>query len=143
VSVGTCRPYESARESARVLVVDADRDATSTLASLLGELGCDVSYAFDARLALLYGRKCKAHVVFLDLATPHVAGAELTTAFRKEKTLAGCALIALCAYADETSHEASRRMGFDGVLAKPVRRPELEATLRPLFPALVASPMRK
>ena len=142
MSVGICRPYESARGSARVLVVDADRGATSTLAGLLGELGCDVSYTFDVRLALLYGRKCKAQVVFLDLATPHVAGSELTAAFRHEKALAGCALIALCADIERTSDDARRRMGFDGLLAKPVGRAQLEATLHPFAPVRTASPTR-
>jgi DNA-binding response OmpR family regulator len=126
VSLGICRPYESKRLAARVLIVDADRKATEKLAGLLWELGCDVSYALDARLALLFGKRCKPHVVFLDLATPHVKQLDLARAFREES----CAVIALCASVDE------ERAGFDGFVGKPVRLQVLEPMVRPFLPVI-------
>lgn len=129
MALGLYRNYdgESDGKAARVLIVDSDRGATAELAQMLGELGCDVSYAFDARLALLFGRKCRAQVAFFDLGTRHVTGMQLAQAFRNESALAGCALIALSADGEKTP-------GFDAFLAKPVARPQLEAALRPFVP---------
>jgi DNA-binding response OmpR family regulator len=110
--------------------VDGDRKATSKLAGLLGALGCDVSYALDARLALLYGKRCKPHIVFLDLKMAHLEPVDLARAFHSETTLGSCAVIALCTAAEE------EQPGFDGFLIKPVGPQELEAAVRPFLPVI-------
>jgi len=136
VSVGFCQPYESDRPSARVLIVDGDRGATVALARQLRDLGCSVSYTFDARLALLFARKARPQVVLVDLATPHVNGSHLADALRKEYAFGNCALIGLSGCVDRASGAADPRLGFAAFLAKPVAVPELQAAIKP-FVAVV------
>ncbi len=118
---------------ANVLVVDNDRHGVRTLASLLSEAGCHVSYTFDPRLALALARKCKPDIAFIDLRMPHMTGFNLAHAFRTEKALERCALVAFSGYGSAYSwHSISAY--FQALLSKPTPFAEILATVEMLVP---------
>ena len=118
-----------------VLIVDNDRAVVRTLASLLGEMGCNVSYTFDPRLALALARKCKPDIAFIDLRMPHTTGFNLAAAFRAAKALDRCALVAFSGYGSMYSWQSISGY-FQALLSKPTSVEEIVATLEMLVPGM-------
>jgi|SRR5690349_1347570 DNA-binding response OmpR family regulator len=112
----------------RVLLVDDDREAVATLASLLKQIGCDVSSTFDPRLALALARKCKPVIAFIGLRMADMTGSYLAAMLREEKALDGCALVALSRLG--AGHGwLSVRVDFQGLLSKPATLDEVSAAI--------------
>ncbi len=117
-----------------VLIVDDQRDAVTTLSMLLEELGCEVSYTCDPRLALALARKCTPDIAFIDLRMPYLSGLQLGALLRAEKTLERCALVALSGYGGYASAEASIGAGFQAFLAKPANVQDVVIAIEGLVP---------
>jgi len=81
--------------SVSILLVDDDREAVSSLASLLKQVGCQVSSTLDPRLALAVARNCKPEIAFIGLRMSRMTGSYLAAMLREEKALDECALVAL------------------------------------------------
>jgi signal transduction histidine kinase/CheY-like chemotaxis protein len=106
--------------SARVLVVDDNRDAADTLAELLRMTGYDVRTAGDAPSALAVLDGFVPQLVLLDIGLPGIDGYQLAKMLRDDPRCAGASLVALTGYGRE--NDRSRAMGahFDEHLVKPV-----------------------
>jgi DNA-binding response OmpR family regulator len=117
-----------------VLIVDNDRHAVATLALLLSDAGCHVSYTFDPRLALALARKCKPDIAFIDLRMPHMTGFTLAKVFRAERALDACALVAFSGFGGDYSW-AIAGSDFQALLSKPAPFEEVVAAIEMLVPA--------
>lgn len=124
----TSLPVSSARPR-RVLVVDDNRDAVDTLASVLTLSGHSVGVANDGREALALAADSDFDVCVLDIGLPDMTGFELATALRAMPGGAGRLLIALTGYGHAHDKAMSRAAGFDHHLVKPADVDHLLATI--------------
>ena len=113
----------------RVLVVDDNRDAAESLASLLVCSGYEVRLAYDGPSALAIAADFRPDAVSLDIGLPGLDGYETARQMREQPVLRDTVLIALTGYGNEGDRERSREAGFDHHLVKPARLEELEILL--------------
>ncbi|WP_266367810.1 response regulator [Tellurirhabdus rosea] len=117
-------PEDKETTGRRILVVDDNVDAATTLALLLRLMGNEVQACFGGREALEIGRDLRPQVIVLDIAMPNLDGYETCQLIRKQPWGADITLIALSGYGQEEDRRHSLKAGFDGHLVKPV---DLEA----------------
>jgi signal transduction histidine kinase/DNA-binding response OmpR family regulator len=103
----------------RVLVVDDNRDAAETTATVLSLAGHDVRSAADGTEALGLASIHAPEVVVLDLGLPGIDGFEVAARLRNMPAVRGAMLIALTGYGGERDRERVRAAGFDLHLVKP------------------------
>jgi PAS domain S-box-containing protein len=111
----------------RILVVDDNRDAATSLAALLELTGHEAHVAYDGAEALDKATALRPDVVFLDIGLPQINGYETARLIRQQAWGRDMALVALTGWGDADDLEKSRNAGFDRHLVKPV---ELEVLTR-------------
>ncbi len=115
------RPRElSAGVGHRVLVVDDNRDAASTIGRFLSEVGYEVQIAGDASQALSAASVLRPHVAVIDIGLPVMDGYTLGRELRARMGGAAPELIALTGYGQEQDQRRSAEAGFAAHLVKPV-----------------------
>jgi CheY-like chemotaxis protein len=115
--------------SSRVLVVDDNQDAASSLALLLTMLGHEVQTANNGLEALDAIQSFDPGVVFLDLGMPGMSGYEVADRARAMSGGRESVLVALTGWGQESDRQRTRQAGFDYHLVKPVERSTIEALL--------------
>jgi CheY-like chemotaxis protein len=103
----------------RVLVVDDNVDAATTLSWLLAEHGYTVEVAHDGPEGLKTAHAFKPDILLLDIGLPGMDGYELARRLRSEGFQSSL-MVAISGYAHESDIERSRSAGFDRHFAKPV-----------------------
>jgi CheY-like chemotaxis protein len=108
-----------------VLVIEDDVDVLDLLDGLLTRLGCRVSRAGNGELGVARATSDPPDVVFVDMMLPGINGREVADRLRADPRTASCRLVVTSVLdrADVADLE------FDGVLAKPFRRTDIEAVL--------------
>lgn len=109
-------PAHAAR---RVLVVDDNVDAATSLRTLLECRGHSVRTCFDGSTAFETATRSPPEVAFIDLNMPHPDGAELARMIRMEAWGNSVKLIALTGMGQPADLERTRAAGFDEHLTKP------------------------
>jgi PAS domain S-box-containing protein len=113
----------------RVLVVDDNTDAASSLALLLEMEDCVVRTAADGEEALEQVQTFKPEIIFMDLAMPRLDG---VTATRRIRALPQChrvRIVALTGWGQATDRQRTRDAGMDHHLVKPVSLDSLRTVL--------------
>lgn len=103
----------------RVLVVDDNVDAATSLGTLLQCRGHSVRTCFDGSTAFETATRVHPEVAFIDLNMPHPDGAELARMIRKQVWGHDVKLIALTGMGQPADLERTRAAGFDEHLTKP------------------------
>jgi signal transduction histidine kinase len=103
----------------RVLIVDDNVDAATTLCWLVTEQGYTVEIAHDGAAGLKAAQAFKPDILLLDIGLPGIDGYELARRLRSDG-FPSALMIAISGYAHEADIERSRAAGFDRHLAKPV-----------------------
>ena len=103
----------------RVLVVDDNIDAATTLVGLLTLLGHRVAIAHDGPGALATATETRPDLVFVDIGLPGMDGYALATALRAAG-LDRAALVAVTGYGAAEDARRSHDRGFAHHLVKPV-----------------------
>ena len=116
----------------RVLVVDDNRDAASSLVLLLEIAGHKAARAHDGPSALEAAEKERPEVILLDIGLPTLNGYEVCRRIRARPWGASVMLIALTGWGQEEDRRRSHEAGFDGHLVKPVEYAELMTLLERL-----------
>ena len=111
-------------ETARILVVDDDRDNGNFLQEQLSGEGCKVTWHADPRNALQQLRKGSYQVGILDLKMPHMDGVELFHKVREKDPNIG--LVILTGYPSVDSALATLKTGAYDYLKKPFRINDLK-----------------
>lgn len=122
-----CDPY-----TRRVLVVDDNRDAADTLATLLELDGADVQVAYDGAAALELIEQFRPRAAVLDLGMPGMSGLDVARCIRERREPDDCALIALTGWGQDSDRRLTRDAGFMHHLTKPVDIAEMQAVLASL-----------
>jgi PAS domain S-box-containing protein len=108
-----------AQSGRRVLIVDDNQDAASTLATLLQMQGHEVRVAFSGRAALDIAKGYAPHVVFLDIGMPDMDGYEVARRLRQESGLENIVVAALTGWAQQADRRRTSAAGFDHHFVKP------------------------
>jgi signal transduction histidine kinase len=121
----------------RILVVDDNRDAASSLAMLLEMMGNDVRTAYDGDEAVRAAGEFHPHVVLLDIGLPKMNGYEAARTIRKEPWGKDMNLIAVTGWGQDKDKRNSEEAGFDQHMVKPVDPQDLMKMLAGLDVAKV------
>jgi CheY-like chemotaxis protein len=114
----------------RVLVVDDNVDAASSLAAMLRLEGLDAREAHDGVAALELARHFEPDVAFVDLNMPGMNGTALAAELRAQPWATELHLVALTGMGQKSDVEATRAAGFDAHLTKPAAPDDLLAHAR-------------
>jgi signal transduction histidine kinase/ActR/RegA family two-component response regulator len=131
-------PVHTAR---RVLIVDDNVDAATSLATLLEYKGHSVRTCFDGSTAFEAATHSPPDIAFIDLNMPDPDGAALAKMIRHEPWGRSVKLVALTGMGQEADLERTRSAHFDEHLTKPADPNDLFraiATLRHEAPPAVA-----
>jgi CheY-like chemotaxis protein len=119
---------QAAQIPKRVLVVDDNADAASTLQHLLRSLGHETRLANDGESALAIADEFNPDVVLLDIGMPGMSGYEVARHLRSRKQ-GRLKIIAVTGWGTQQDRARSADAGFDLHLVKPVGESELRQCL--------------
>ena len=116
----TVPPSEPAIPRRRILVVDDNRDAATSLALLLQLAGHETHTAFDGLEALEAAASLRPDAVLLDIGLPKLNGYEAARRIREQPWGKHIVLVALTGWGQDDDRQRSRGAGFNVHLVKPV-----------------------
>jgi signal transduction histidine kinase/ActR/RegA family two-component response regulator len=116
----------------RVLIVDDNRDAASSLSLLLKLLGCEVAVANQGADALALLPSFRPAVILLDIGMPGMDGYEVARRIRERPEFREVLLIALTGWGQQEDRRRTAEAGFDYHLIKPADPNEIETLLASL-----------
>jgi signal transduction histidine kinase len=106
--------------SRRILIVDDNADAATSLSELLRMDGHQTQPAFSAEDALSLAQSFNPDVVLLDIGLPRMDGYEVARRLRHSLLRKGTLLVALTGYGQAEDRERAQAAGFDAHFVKPV-----------------------
>jgi DNA-binding response OmpR family regulator len=118
-----------ASSPSRVIVVDAHPAVRDGLRGGLGAFGWGVEGFADVAEAWEYLRRNGADAVLVSASLPNGDAEFLKNLLRADLRLSRCPILAMCVRGEEPKHRSGERSGFDGVIAKPIDIPALDARL--------------
>ena len=121
-----------ASDALRILVVDDNEDAATSLAEALDRCGYTVRVAHDGPGALAIADAFTPDVAVLDLGLPVMDGYELAQRIADHPHPARIRLIAVTGYGQDHDRARSLAAGFHAHLVKPVDLDHLRATIATL-----------
>lgn len=122
-------PTPPATVTRRILVVDDNRDAATTLTKLLRRRGHEVEAVFDGEEAVRMAGEFQPEVVVLDIGLPKLNGYEAAEQIRRRSLRQDLVLIALTGWGQEEDRRRASAAGFAHHLVKPVVFEELLSLL--------------
>jgi CheY-like chemotaxis protein len=114
----------------RVLVVDDNVDAATTLGRVLQSLGHDTCVVHDGAQALARVAEFHPDIVLLDIGMPGLDGYEVARRLRALKGERPFRIVAVTGWGQEADREKARDAGFDVHLVKPVEVSDLVRALQ-------------
>jgi CheY-like chemotaxis protein len=115
----------------RVLIVDDNRDAADSMATLLRLLGHEVATAYSGPSGLTEAETFLPDVVFLDIGMPGMSGYEVARQLRAGHAAGGLhLLVAVTGFSQPTDLQRAEEAGFDKHLVKPADPSELMSLLQ-------------
>jgi PAS domain S-box-containing protein len=118
----------------KVLVVDDNVDAATTLAAMLDMLDYRTRTVHSGLDVLAAAHAFEPDVVLLDIGLPGMSGYEVARQLRADPKVAQTWIIAVTGWGAEADRQRGREAGFDHHLTKPVNVEELLALLRGVAP---------
>jgi signal transduction histidine kinase/CheY-like chemotaxis protein len=122
-------PLEASRAWRRVLIIDDNVDAATSLAEILRLEGHECEAVFSANAALERVTSLRPDFVLLDIGLPDLDGYEVARRLRQINGLEDVRLIALTGYGQPDDLEQARDAGFDDHFVKPLDFDALERAL--------------
>ena len=104
----------------RILVVDDNRDAASSIGMLLKIMGNSVRTAHDGEEAVTAAGEFRPQVVLLDIGLPKMNGYDVARCIRREPWGKNIVLIAVTGWGQDEDKRKSEEAGFDRHMIKPV-----------------------
>ena len=124
--------------SRKIVYVEDNLDARTTLAELLRMLGYEVTEVTDGAGTLPAVRSVKPDLVLMDIGLPDMDGYEVARGLRADPLTSNVPLIALTGYGQLRDKETAALAGFDAHLVKPVDPDELVAMIEGVLGRLQA-----
>ena len=104
---------------ARILLVEDDKNATANMVELLNLRGHKTIVAYNAKEALKHLREEEIDLAIIDLILPDTNGNDLCGVIRHDTTLKDLPIIISTGVGDDSTREASKKLGADEFLSKP------------------------
>jgi CheY-like chemotaxis protein len=108
------------RITRRVLIVDDNEDAATSMAMLVEALGGRAATARDALTGLAKLQEFEPDVVFLDIGLPGIDGYEACRRIRAARSDRRVTIVALTGWGHAQDKQRALDVGFDAHLTKPV-----------------------
>ncbi|MGP8473189.1 ATP-binding protein [Burkholderia sp. PR2] len=128
------RDMAPGRTGRRVMLVDDNEDAASTLAQWLREAGHEVAVVHDPVTALAAYRAYRPDVAILDIGLPVMDGYELLRRLKAINEVTPCIFLALTGYGRNADRERCLATGFLEHFVKPVDPAALHLAMSPPNP---------
>jgi two-component system, chemotaxis family, CheB/CheR fusion protein len=106
--------------SQRVLIVDDNRDAATSLATLLKLTGNETHTAYDGLEAVEAAATFRPNVILLDISLPKLSGHDACRRIREQPWGKNMVLVALTGWGHDEDRRLSQEAGFDHHMIKPV-----------------------
>src|ERR1700722_15630498 len=116
----------------KILVVDDNRDAADSCATLLELSGHHVQTAYTGRQGLELAETFRPHAALLDIGLPDFDGYQLAKKIRAAPWGGSIVLIALTGWGQEADRRRAFDAGFDYHLTKPIAPETVESLLQSL-----------
>jgi PAS domain S-box-containing protein len=116
-------------EGRRILVVDDNRDAATSLAMMLRVMGNDTRTAHDGLEAIDVGATYQPDIMFIDIGMPNLNGYETARRIRELPWGKTIVLAALTGWGQDDDRRKSEEAGFDFHLVKPAALSQVETVL--------------
>jgi PAS domain S-box-containing protein len=116
----SARKPAAARAQRRILIVDDNRDAATSLATLLNALHYETRVAFDGVEAVEAAAEFRPAIVLLDIGMPRLNGYDACRRMRAQPWGRNMTIGALTGWGRDEDKQRSRSAGFDFLLVKPV-----------------------
>lgn len=113
----------------RLLVIEDNVDAASSLEEALRLMGHEVAVAHDGPAGIAAAREFRPDALLCDIGLPRMDGYEVARAFRGDETLKNTFLVALSGYAQPEDLQRATEAGFEQHLAKPATLEQIEELL--------------
>jgi PAS domain S-box-containing protein len=120
----------------KILVVDDNRDAADSCATLLGLSGHHVKTAYTGRHALELAETFRPHALLLDIGLPDLDGYQLARKLRAAPWGRGITLIAVTGWGQQEDRRRAFDAGFDHHMTKPIAAETVESLLQSLPPMI-------
>jgi PAS domain S-box-containing protein len=119
----------NAKLRGKLMVVDDNRDAATTLAAVLEMCGYEVVTVYSGAEALEVGARARPQAVLLDIGMPGLSGYETARRIRLEAWGRHTVLIAVTGWGQDDDKRKAQAVGFDHHLTKPVDPDDIERLL--------------
>ncbi len=116
----------------RILIVDDNVDAASSLAMMLKMMGHDVRTSHDGFDGVAAATAYRPDLILLDLGMPRLNGYDACRRIREQPWGKGMVIIALTGWGQEEDRRRSQEAGFNHHLVKPVELASLDKLLAEL-----------
>lgn len=117
----TASNSETQKRCRRILIVEDNPDAASSLAELLEVLGCETLIAPDGTKALQKAVQFQPNIILLDIGLPGMDGYQVTQALRQTPGLSSVLIVAITGYGEPEDKQKAYSAGIDLHLTKPVK----------------------
>jgi signal transduction histidine kinase/ActR/RegA family two-component response regulator len=122
-------PARAPRSHGRVLIIDDNLDAATTLAMVLRTYGHVVTTAESGAKGLALGEQQQPDAVILDIGMPEMNGYEVAQRIRRSPWGRSVLLLALTGWGQKEDIERAHAAGFDSHMTKPADPEHIEALL--------------
>ncbi len=114
----------------RILVVDDNRDAATSLAMMLKLMGNEAAKAHDGIEAIEIAEQFRPDLIMLDIGMPRLNGFDTAKRIRALPWGQQVTIVALTGWGQEEDRKRSKEAGIDDHLVKPVEPSALEKMLK-------------
>jgi CheY-like chemotaxis protein len=111
---------QPARRRSRVLLIEDNKDAATSLQLLLEIRGHEVVVADSGPEGVSVASAWRPDVVLSDIGLPGLDGWQVAEQLRQNPAVSGTRLIAITGYASDEARERSKEAGYEAHLTKPV-----------------------
>ena len=123
------RAYATRSATARVLIVDDERDVGDSLAMLVRALGAETKVVYDGEAAVEAALRFAPHLALLDIKMPAIDGYETARRIRALPGGEAITLVALTGWGQPETRRRANEAGFDSLFVKPIDIAALEGLL--------------
>jgi CheY-like chemotaxis protein len=124
----------------RVLVVDDNVDAATSLGMVMDLLGIEHQVQYNGQAALDAAADFRPHVILLDIGMPGMDGYEVARRLRLDPRHEHTTLVALTGWSQVQDQKRTRLAGFQHHFSKPADIGALQRLLATLVPAAADLP---
>jgi DNA-binding response OmpR family regulator len=113
----------------RILVVDDNKDAATSLATLLALMGNEVRTSYDGLAGSEEAAAFRPDLILLDIGMPKMNGYDACRRIREQAWAKNAVIVALTGWGQEEYKRRSQEAGFDNHIVKPIEPAVLEKLL--------------